>query len=171
CLGSPKRQPIKITSCVGPMHPDAIRDNEAFRGSGQELSETRHKEARQISRATCAGSAPKAESLPPLRTQTSVINAWLCAQNVHEMCTPLALSFPIFELLTSVTAALIGSLLSHQNVIARFTHGLLGQLESRRALIGYSTALLERHSGANQLTFGEQAPNQRDSIRHAAGRW
>jgi len=32
------------------------------------------------------------------------------------MCTPLALSFPIFELLTSVTAALIGSLLSHQNV-------------------------------------------------------
>jgi hypothetical protein len=85
-----------------------------------------------------------------------------------------------------VTAALIGSLLSHQNawlcaqnvhavgpvvpVIARFTHGLLVQLESRRALIGYSKALLERHSGANQLTFVEQAPNQRDAIGHAAGR-
>ena len=89
---------------------------------------------------------------------------------VLKMCTPLALSFPIFELLTSVTAALIGSLLSHQNVIARFAHGLLVQLESRRALIGYSKALLERHSGANQLTFVEQAPNQRDAIRHAAGR-
>src|SRR5205814_9808597 len=54
---------------------------------------------------------------------------------VLKMCTPLALSFPFFELLTSVTDALFGSLLSHQNVLSIFKVGWIVQLESLRAFM------------------------------------